>query len=351
MDTSRHFLSTKSIRKIIDSLTYSKFNVLHWHISDEQSQPIQSKKYPAFWNGAYTEYEKYTQADVQEIVEYARKRGVRVMPEFDVPGHSNSWCKGIPEICPSEDCLNPLDLSKNETYEFLDGMFSEMTGRKHGAGLFPDNFFHLGGDEVDTACWSKVERIANWLKEHGMNNQEGYHYIVHKAGQIVLDQNRNPVNWEEVWNAFGTKLDNRTIIHIWLNKQNLKKVVESGYKGILSNYQMWYLDYLQTSWQTFYNNKLDENIDEQYKKNILGGEVCMWAETVDISDWFNTVWPRAAAAGERLWSQDADLNDIDSAKLRLMWFRCLLNRRGINAAPVTVDGRHNPNNQNSCFIQ
>lgn len=254
MDTSRHFLSVKSIRKIIDSLTYSKFNVLHWHITDSQSAPIESKLYPDFWKGAYTEYEKYTQEDVAEIVEYARKRGVRVMPEFDVPGHSDSWCAGVPEICPSETCKNPIDVSKNETYEFLDKFFSEMTGRKKSGGLFPDSFFHLGGDEVDTGCWEKVERVKNWLDERGMTVKDAYHYIVDKAGKIVLNQERNPVNWEEVWNAFGTKLDNKTIIHIWLNKNTLKNVVENGYKAILSNYQSWYLDYLDHNWKTFYTN-------------------------------------------------------------------------------------------------
>jgi hexosaminidase len=111
------------------------------------------QNYPKLWAGAWSPRERYMQADIAAIVEYARARGVRVMVEFDMPGHAAAWCKGYPEVCPSAACTQPLDVSKNATFELITGLLTEMTGGKPSApgkpsGLFPDDFVHLGGDEA-----------------------------------------------------------------------------------------------------------------------------------------------------------------------------------------------------------
>merc|ERR1712187_897603 len=116
-------------------------------MADSQSSPFQVKSSPKLWNGAYSELERYTQQDVASIVEYARLRGVRVIVEFDMPGHASSWCKGYPEICPSTTCTQPLNVASNATFNLIEGLIGEVTG-----GLFQDKFVHLGGDEVDTSC-------------------------------------------------------------------------------------------------------------------------------------------------------------------------------------------------------
>lgn len=350
LDTARHFESLPTLEKFVDGLTYAKFNTLHWHITDDESAPIESRVFPKFFNGSYTQYERYSTYDVMELVEYARKRGIRVEPEFDVPGHASSWCRGIPEICPSDTCRTPLDVSNDYTYEFLEKFFGEFTGYKTAAGLFPENFFHLGGDEVNTDCWRQVDRIQKWLNEKGMTEMEAYHYIVDKAAKIVLAQGRRPVNWEEVWNAFGTKLDNRTIIHVWLHHETVAKVANSHYDVIVSNNDNMYIDHEGLTWETIYGNDLLLGVNEENYKHVLGGEVCMWSERIDISDLFNTVWPRAAAAAERMWSKKEDL-DVVKASDRLKWFRCYLDRREINAAPVVKGGRPAPPEPGSCFTQ
>jgi len=166
IDTARHYESLASIRGIIDSLPYAKLNVLHWHMVDTQSFPFQSKTSPKLWDGAYSESERYTQADVASIVEYARLRGVRVIVEFDMPGHAASWCKGYPEICPSTTCTQPLNVANNATFELIDNLIGELAGDKP---LFQDNFVHLGGDEVNTDCWSKTPSVAAWLKARNMS--------------------------------------------------------------------------------------------------------------------------------------------------------------------------------------
>ena len=143
VDTARHFETLASLRHIIDSLPYSKINVLHWHMVDTQSFPFQSKTYPKLWDGAYSEVEKFTQNDIATIVEYARLRGIRVMVEFDVPGHAASWCKGYPEICPSTTCLQPLNVANNKTFDVIDGILSECTGRKTSSKNSPSGTFKI----------------------------------------------------------------------------------------------------------------------------------------------------------------------------------------------------------------
>eukprot|EP01084_Bolivina_argentea_P020345 37837_1 len=142
IDTSRHYLSVAAIKNLIDSLAYAKFNVLHWHVTDSPSFPIESKLFPNLWNGAYSNYERFTQSDVAAIVKYAKYRGIRVMPEFDIPGHAQSWCKGYPEICPSPSCTTPLNPAANMTWELLNGFIGQEV-----ATMFEDNYIHLGGDE------------------------------------------------------------------------------------------------------------------------------------------------------------------------------------------------------------
>lgn len=131
----------------------------------------------------------------------------------------------------------------------------------------------------------------------------------------------------------------------------MAKVVAAGYQAILSNQDVWYLDHLDTPWTSFYLNEPYQAVtDPAQQKLILGGEVCMWAETVDSSDIFDTIWPRAAAAAERLWSP-ADVIDTNQALVRLQRFRCLLNIRGIDGAPVLGNGRDAPPTPGGCYVQ
>jgi len=285
-------------------------------------------------------------------VEYARLRGIRVMIEFDVPGHAGSWCIGYPNICPAPTCTEPLNPATEETFNLITGMFSEITGKVRGGGLFPDDFLHLGGDEVDTRCWTSTPAIAAWMKGKNFTADQAYMYFVQRAHQITLAQARSPVNWEEVFNHFGSQLDNRTIIHIWLSKATLKKVVTAGYRAILSDNDLWYLDHLDITWQQMYGNEPFADIpDPKQQALMLGGEACMWGETVDGSDAQQTIWPRAAAVAERLWSARS-VNDPISALPRLEYFRCLLNRRGVAAAPTNNKlARQAPPGPGGCLWQ
>eukprot|EP00948_MAST-09A_sp_MAST-9A-sp1_P001530 g1530.t1 len=362
IDTARHFETLDSIRNIIDTLPYAKLNVLHWHMVDSQSFPFQSKTYPNLWNGAWSEYEKYTQDDIKSIVEYARLRGVRVIVEFDVPGHAASWCTGYPEICPSTTCQQPLNVANNKTFDVIESIIKECTGGRQSArddpsGIFPDDFFHLGGDEVDTSCWTSTESVNKWLVAHNMTGDDAYAYFAKRAAGLAISNGRRPVQWSEVYDHFKTKLDKKTIVHIWKGNTNVTEVVANGYNVLLNvGYaaHSWYLDNLAANWTAQYTNLPCENnqVPDSLCPMILGGHGEMWGETVDTSDIQQTVWPRLAAIAERLWSPLEQTRSTDEAFPRIEYFRCLLNRRGVAAAPVNnTNARSSPPGPGSCFEQ
>jgi len=349
------------IYRIIDSLPYAKLNVLHWHNSDSQSFPFESTTYPKLWNGAYSPTEKYTQADIAAVVEYARDHGVRVMVEFDMPGHAQSWCVGYPEVCPSPTCTTPLNPAVDATFELIKSLLNECTGGQastpgHPSGLFPDNFIHLGGDEVNTACWTQTPSIQAWMTQHNYTADDTYAYFVGKASATAIAQGRRPVQWVEVFDHFGTKLDKKTIVHVWKDETTLAAVVAAGYNALIDNSpggNSWYLDHLDVTWQGCYSNEPCQNItDPKQCALVLGGQGEMWGETVDASDFDNTVWPKMAAIAEKLWSPRDQTTNPANAALRIANFRCLLNARGVRAAPVNNKlARSSPPNPGSCFQQ
>mmetsp|Transcript_33045 Transcript_33045/g.84405 ORF Transcript_33045/g.84405 Transcript_33045/m.84405 type:complete len:556 (-) Transcript_33045:232-1899(-) len=360
IDTGRHFLPLEIIREVIDSLPYAKLNVLHWHAVDQQSFAVQSHTHPKLWEGAFSRAERYTQADIASIVEYARLRGVRVIVEFDMPGHAHSWCAGYPEICPSPSCLSPLNVASNATFDLIDALLGELTGRKASApgapsGLFPDNFIHLGGDEVDTTCWLRTPSIAAWLNDHKMSASQGYAFFVKKAVAMAIQQGRRPIQWSEVFDMFKTELDKKVIVHVWKEVTNVTEHVDLGYNVIRNvgyHNESWYFDNLDIISRAVYHNDPCKGIPtEELCSRVLGGHGEMWGETVDGSDLEQTVWPKLAAVAEKLWSPRQETQDWQAAEPRITSFRCLLLDRGVKAAPVdNAVARGGPKQPGPCEV-
>jgi hexosaminidase len=166
LDTANHFISVPAIKTLVDQLSLNRLNVLHWHLEDSYSFPFQSEHYRLLSSkGAWSPDAIYTHADVKSIAQYARMRGVRVMLELDVPGHTFSWGLGYPNVtvpCPARvtadiGVINSvgLDPTRNETYEMVRTLLDEL------AGLAPDEYFHLGGDEVQFECWNS-SKVCWW---------------------------------------------------------------------------------------------------------------------------------------------------------------------------------------------
>jgi hexosaminidase len=179
LDTSRHYQPLSSLRAHIDAMSYSKLNLLHWHIVDFQSFPLISAAVPSLSKGAYSAAETYTLSDITDVVAYGKARGVRVMVEVDTPGHTGSWVKGEPSImtdCPTVlDPTHPsqgwskatLDPSQNVTFDVVEKLIAEL------ATVFPDSAFHLGGDEVHFTCWNASMRVREFMTAKGMATPGG----------------------------------------------------------------------------------------------------------------------------------------------------------------------------------
>jgi hexosaminidase len=150
--TARHFLPVETLKRQIDAMSFNKMNTMHWHVTDAESMPIQSQRFPMLHEkGAFGPKAFYSTAQIEELVTYAAQRGVRVLPEFDMPGHNYAYFLGKPELmCECPNTLAPIstefwkasfDPTNPELYDFLDAFLGEMTSR------FPEQILHLGGDE------------------------------------------------------------------------------------------------------------------------------------------------------------------------------------------------------------
>uniref|UniRef100_A0A452TNJ8 Beta-hexosaminidase subunit beta n=1 Tax=Ursus maritimus TaxID=29073 RepID=A0A452TNJ8_URSMA len=332
IDTARHFLPIKTILKTLDAMAFNKFNVLHWHIVDDQSFPYQSVAFPELSNkGSYSLSHVYTPNDVRTVIEYARLRGIRVIPEFDSPGHTQSWGKGQKNLL--TPCYNgpkqsgtfgPINPILNSTYCFLSQFFKEVST------VFPDQFVHLGGDEVEFTCWESNPEVIAFMKKKGFGRdfQRLQSFYIQKLLGIVSTVNKGAIVWQEVFDDHA-KLNPGTVVQVWKNEMypvTQAAVTAAGFPVILS--APWYLDWISygQDWRNYYKvDPLDFDGSQEQKKLVIGGEACLWGEYVDATNLTPRLWPRASAVGERLWSQQ-NIKDLEDAYDRLTIHRCRMAR-------------------------
>jgi len=345
IDTSRHYLPVSTIFQFLDAMAYSKFNVLHWHIVDDSSFPYVSKKFPQLHSkGAFNpKTHVYTQSDVKDIIEFARLRGIRVMPEFDTPGHTHSW-GGIPNLltdCQTtmqplelffEDMKGPINPIREGSYEFLEEFFEEI------ADVFPDEYLHLGGDEVDFDCWLSNESIKKWLENKGMgaNGTTLHTHFLTRLIKIVEKLKKKYIVWQEVFDD-GVKINDKAVVNVWKDrwKDEMYEVTKSGHLAILSS--CWYLNYIKygLDWPKLY--KCDPQKfggSDAQNKLVLGGSAAMWGEYVDATNVIQRSFGRGFAVAERLWSS-SDTTDVKAALPRIWEHQCRYISRGVPAEPVT----------------
>ena len=221
--------------------------------------------------------------------------------------------------------------------------------------FFFDCFYCKYLGETKTSCWDKTTEVVDWEKANGFNDEDALLYFNKQALDIVnnkLTTTKKPIQWDEMFTSFQNNISNtETTIQVWHGADLIGQVVEAGFNGIFSPNSLWYLDHLSTSWQSMYTTEPAEYITDPSKDDLLlGGEACIWGETVDVSDIEQTIWPRAAVA-ERLWLQ-RDVNDTTMAEPRYAYFRCLLNQRGVAAAPYSnKNARSAPSGPGDCYKQ
>jgi hexosaminidase len=317
IDVSRHFEPVEVIKRNLDAMAAVKLNVLHWHLTDDQGFRIECKRYPRLHemgsDGLY-----YTQEQIREVIAYARERGIRVMPEFDMPGHATSWLVGHPELGSAPGpyqierkagiMLPALDPTREETYKFLDGFFAEMSA------LFPDAFVHIGGDENEGRQWTSNTKIQAFMKEQGIKDNHALQaYFNKRVSKTLQKLGKKMIGWEEILHP---DLPRDTVIHSWRGPKSLAEAARKGYDGILS--AGFYIDLVYPTWQHYRVDPTvsDSNLSEQELKHILGGEATMWGEWVSPETIDSRIWPRTAAIAERLWSP-SHVKDVEDMYRRL----------------------------------
>lgn len=330
LDVSRHFIPMPDVKRTLDAMAAVKMNVFHWHLSDDQGFRAESRRYPRLQqfgsDGMY-----YTQADMREIVAYAQERGIRVVPEFDMPGHATSWLIGYPklgarsgtfQLVRKSGILSDLiDPTQESTYRFIDGFVGEM------AKVFPDPYFHIGGDEVSPSQWLQNPRIHRFMQKHNMTTgQQLQAYFNTRLLKIVTKHHKRMIGWDEV---LQPDLPKDVVIQSWRGQESLWTAAQQGHETILS--AGYYLDLM---YPASYHYSVDPfkappaapgrpvppmpdiTLTPEIESRILGGEAAMWEEIATSENIDAKLWPRLAAIAERFWSPESD-TDATSMYQRL----------------------------------
>jgi len=317
IDIGRHYQPPEVLKRNLDAMAAVKLNVFHWHLTEDQGFRVESKKFPKLHllgsDGLY-----YTQDQVREIIAYAAERGIRVMPEFDIPGHSTSWLVGYPELGSAPGpykieraagIFEPaLDPTRDQTYKFLDGFLGEM------AALFPDAYMHIGGDENEGKQWDRNPQIQAFMKQKGIKDNHALQaYFNQQVLKILQKHGKKMIGWEEILHP---DLPKDAVIHSWRGPASLAEAAKKGYNGILS--AGYYIDLVYPASQHYVADPLPDGsaMTAEEAKHVMGGEATMWGEWVSPETIDSRIWPRTAAIAERLWSP-RNVTDIADMYRRL----------------------------------
>lgn len=310
IDVGRHWQPIEVIKRNLDGMAEAKLNVLHWHLSEDQGFRVECKAFPKL-HQLGSDGNFFTQAQVKEVIACARERGIRVMPEFDLPGHATSWLVGYPELAAGPGpytierhfgIFEPtLDPSREEVYKFLDAFVAEM------AALFPDEYFHIGGDEVTGRQWNANSGIQSFMNKKGMKtNGDLQAYFNMRLAKIVAAHGKKMVGWDEIAHQ---DLPKNVMVQSWRGPESLAATAAAGYDGILS--WGYYLDLIQPASHHYLVDPFPagSTLAPDARARVLGGEACMWSEYVTPETIDSRLWPRLLAVAERLWSP-AETRDV-----------------------------------------
>lgn len=329
IDVGRHFEPVEAIKRQLEAMAAVKLNVLHWHLSEDQGFRVESIRHPLLHqrgsDGLY-----YTQAEIRDVVAFARDRGIRVVPEFDMPGHASAWFVGYPELASGAGpyaierrfgvFAPTFDPTRETTYQFLDAFIAEMVG------LFPDRYWHIGGDEVEGAEWRENTGIRAFMRAQGLaDNAALQAHFNRRMSEILTRHGRRMVGWDEILHP---ALPSTTVIQSWRGQQALRDGAARGYSGILS--AGYYLDHMQTAEFHYLVDPLPagHTLTPEQARRVMGGEACMWHEHVTEESIDSRIWPRMAAIAERFWSP-REVRDVADMYRRLGVMRGRLEALGL----------------------
>ncbi len=347
LDCARHFMSVDFIKRYIDILAYYKFNVLHWHLTDDQGWRIEIKKYPKLtqigaWRkepdgSTYGGY--YTQKDIKEIVAYAKSRFITVVPEIEMPGH----CMASLAAYPENSCTGgPFEVpdtwgvfkdvycaGRDSTFYFLKNILNEVIK------LFPGKYIHIGGDEVPKDRWKACPRCQARIKTLGLKNEDGLQsYFIKRISNYLNSKGKHVIGWDEILKG---GLAPGAIVESWQGTQGALDAAAQGHYVICSPASHTYLDADPENLDlriAYSFNPIPKDLPADEQKYILGGEACLWTERAPQETVDRKLFPRLLALSEVFWSDPQDSN-FDEFHSRVEMAYDDLNARGIQYGPET----------------
>lgn len=350
LDVSRHFFTVDEVKQFIDNMVRYKYNIFHWHLTDDEGWRIEIKSLPKLtqvgawrteqvgWFGSLSDPDPdapknyggfYTQDEIGEVIAYAMERNVQVMPEIDVPGHSSAVLAAYPELAcfpesgdhfvrtgapfldwntggrPAAMYENTLCPANENVYEFMDKVITEV------AALFPFEYIHTGGDEAPYTFWEKSPDIKKLMAREGIKDMAGVQsYFGKRVEQIILSKGKKMMGWDEILEGGITPT---TALMSWRGIEHGIEASNSGHYVVMSPTNYVYIDYMQGDLsteprvysslrlnQTYQFDPIPEGANAKY---ILGGQANLWTEQIyNIRQVEYMVWPRGFAVAESLWS-------------------------------------------------
>ncbi|KAI7846441.1 hypothetical protein COHA_000052 [Chlorella ohadii] len=367
LDTARNWFSIDDIKKkILDPMHLTKMNVLKWHVYDSQSQPLEVRWWPKLWQ-PYSKQQSYTIEQAQELIDYAFHRGIRVLPEFDMPGHTDIFAKADPSIVACSGFLPwdglgwgvgtwcaqpPAGQIRPENVSVMTRLLEEWMG------LFPNSIISTAADEWNANCWAEkiVPTNSSEYPEFRAASLEKLKVFQEKVAATVTGAGRQWAVYDESygdWNFTGTDaLPKGSLIFAWNHEDEMPAMTAAGYDVVAVPWRHWYLDCgLGTNesapnnwcaplknWTNMYEYDPLANFTGGNPSRVLGGEAAMWSEMLRPAILDYVVWPRAAAVAERLWSPAAATQSTEAARPRLERLMAQLELRGLRPSPLDFPG-------------
>jgi hexosaminidase len=318
IDSGSRFIPIDVLKRNLDGMEAVKLNVFHWFLSDDEGFRAESKIFPRLQekgsDGLY-----YSQDQIRDLVSYAHDRGIRVVPEFDVPCHTTSWFAGYPDLASGKGpykivhdwyYVSPasMDPASESTYTFLDKFIGEM------AALFPDAYFHAGGDECSGKEWNANPRIQEFMRAHAIRDSTALQaYFTGKVQKIIAAHGKIMEGWDEVLQPVTPK---DIVIQSWRGQKLLVDAAGRGHSVLRSS--GYYLGGRSAA-DYYAKDPLGEGaatLSNDEKQRVLGGEAAIWNVLDNAENIDSHIWPCAAAIAERLWSSQ-DVQDVRSMYARL----------------------------------
>lgn len=339
LDTARHFFEAEEIERIIEQISLVKMNVLHWHFADDQAWRLESESYPLLTQSCGKDF--YTQAQAKSLVQFAKNRGVKIIPEFEIPGHSSAAVSVYPSLTCSGKKINPPKTGgifpfimcggKQGSYDFIESIIGEL------CDIFPSDMIHIGGDEAPKSEWEKCPHCAQKLKDEGLSSHHDLQgYMLNFANGLLKKQGRKAVCWNDCLKA--QNLDEDIIVQYWMEMGKASYSMPSisgGRQTILSNVSPFYFDYPHSMFNMqdiyMYRPRLKKK-QPAGSFNIGGIECAVWTERIETADRLEyMVFPRAVGVAEIAWSARRNYADF---RRRLRSYYSVFKEYKINAAPI-----------------